>query len=93
MKQQLTLDLTPKQYQQLLETVFVGSVRLGEGRWSSLKEENEELLQLILEQAPVFGKEDLVFSDAVLGEILSITKELEEELEPYFFDDLGVSLN
>lgn len=84
MKKQLTLDLTPKQYQQLLETVFVGSVLLDEGRWSSLEEENEELLQQILQKAPVFGKENLVFNNERLGETLSISRELEEELIPYF---------
>lgn len=93
MRKELKLDLTPKQYQQLLETVFVGSVRLDEGRWSSMKEENEELLQLILQRASVFGKEHLVFSDELLGETLSITKDFEEELMPYFFDDVDMDIH
>ncbi len=91
MKKQLTIDLTPKQYEQLLETVFVGSIRLDEGRWSCLEQENEELLQLILQKAPVFGKENLVFREELHGETLSITSELEDELMLYLFDDMGVN--
>ena len=85
MKKQLTLDLTPKQYQQLVETVFVGTGYI-EDRWGS-EEDCDDLLQQILEQADVFGKKAITIAPPELDGMLYICRDLEIDLTPYMYDD------
>lgn len=85
MKKKLTLELTPMQYQQLLETLFIGSIRLDyDEMYSLLKAGHTRLLRDVLKKAPDFGKENLI---QVIGNDYSISRELEERVMPYMFDD------
>ena len=81
MKAKLELELTPKQYQQLVECYFTGSVHLSEDLWP-INAGNSRLEKQILKQASKFGKEDMVFT-LPNGEISSISVSTEERLLPY----------
>jgi hypothetical protein len=58
----LELDLTPEQYQQLLECFFTGAVILEDYYYPDFQA-NLELSSKINSQAKKFGKEDLVFTN------------------------------
>lgn len=85
MKQVLKLELTPEQYQQLVECYFAGSIVLEELYPDQIK--NMELGSLINAQASSFGKAELVFTAAQLNGLHTVSLGVEERVIPLLFGE------